>query len=108
MAKPGRQTFEKRLRERKKKEKQQEKLERKAARKADKDPNAETDDVFDFDLEQIDIEQTLALPEDHPLRIAVQKKLAADELAANSKSDEADDDNESETAGESDPAKDAT
>lgn len=96
MAKPGRQTFEKRLRERKRKEKQAEKVERKAQRKAGKEEGGGgTDDEFDFDLEMIDVEQTLALPEDHPLRIAVEKKLAADALAAEQEQNE-DDDSEEE------------
>ncbi|MCR9145025.1 MAG: hypothetical protein NXI24_22495 [bacterium] len=81
MAKPGRQTFEKRAREKKRKEKQQEKTVRKAQRKADKEEGTSSDDVFDIDLDMIDVEQTLTLPEEHPLRIAVEKKLAEAEQA---------------------------
>ncbi len=77
MARPGRQAFEKRQREKKRKERAAEKQSRKEQRKADRDSGAAEDDIgFDLDLEQIDIEQTLALPDGHPLRVAVEKKLA--------------------------------
>jgi hypothetical protein len=106
MAKPGRQTFEKRAREKKRKEKQQEKTERKAQRKADKEDGSSSDDVFDIDLDMIDVEQTLALPEGHPLRVAVEKKLAEAEAAAQA---ELEGDGESpevpETSESADPAK---
>lgn len=50
MARPGRQSFEKRAREKKKKDKAQEKLERKAQRKADKESGLIDDGDVDYSL----------------------------------------------------------
>lgn len=102
MARPGRQAFEKRQREKKRKERAAEKQSRKAARKADRDSGASEDDIgFDLDLEQIDIEQTLALPDGHPLRVAVEKKLA--EMESEGEAGESEEGSDSEESGDSAP-----
>ena len=76
MAAPGRQSFEKRLRERKKKEKQQEKAERKAQRKADKESGLISDDM-------VDLERGTTAPGDHVIPV-VEAPVVAENVSESS------------------------
>lgn len=78
MAKPGRQSFEKRLREKKKKEKRQEKLDKRAERKAEKESGDIPDDMI------ADVSSIVFIPgedtEDTTKTVADEEKSIAEEV----------------------------